>query len=191
MARLFVAIELPAAVLDRAEAEVRRLSEAGADVRWTPREQIHVTLLFLGEVPEERVAGIDDLVVTTASRAAPILLEARGLGAFPGGRAPRVVWMGVQGVSDEHRDALFRLRGALQRGARELGCDADRDDFHPHATLGRVRGPRRARALVESIRVARDREYGGFEAPEVVLIRSRLSPAGSVYSEVRRASLGE
>ena len=190
MPRLFVAVEPPGAVLDRLEEEIAALAATGADVRWSARDHLHLTLRFLGAVPD---ASVDDVVALLhrCCAGAPLIdLEARGLGTFPGGRNPRVVWAGVQGTSEPVRDALFALRRRLHEGANGLGFVDERDDFRAHLTLGRVRGQRRLRGVVEHVAAGRDRPFGCFQASEVVLIESRLHPSGSVYTALEHARLG-
>jgi 2'-5' RNA ligase len=187
MPRLFVAIEPSVEVADRLEAEIARLARLGADVKWASRSHLHLTLRFLGQVADDLVPKLCGVVLEAAGAALP--LEARGAGTFPPGGRPRVVWAGVTGRGDAAKDGLFRLRRAVHEGASALGCAGDRDDFHPHLTLGRVRSGRRATGLVEAIRQARDAAFGAFEAREVVLFESRLSPSGSVYTALLRAPL--
>jgi 2'-5' RNA ligase len=66
----------------------------------------------------------------------------------------------------------------------------DRDDFSPHLTLGRVKGPKKSGALVERIREAREAAFGSFRVDELVLFESRLGPRGSTYTVVARFPLG-
>jgi 2'-5' RNA ligase len=190
MPRLFVAIEPSIEVADRLEAEIARLARLGADVKWASRSHLHVTLRFLGEVADDLVPKLRGVVLEAAGATRALALAARGSGTFPPGGRPRVVWAGVSGRSDAAKDGLVRLRRTVHDGASALGCEGDRDDFHPHVTLGRVRSGRRATGLVEAIRQARDTAFGAFEAREVVLFESRLSPSGSAYTALLRAPLG-
>jgi RNA 2',3'-cyclic 3'-phosphodiesterase len=190
MPRLFVAFEVPALVLDAVQEELRRLKKTGADVRWTTRDHLHVTLRFLGEVPEQSIGALEEMLASASARFAPMEIEARGVGTFPPGARPRVVWVGVQGRDDAHRAALHGLRLAVHDGASALGFPTDRDEFRPHLTLGRVKGPARIRPLVDLVRDDRDREFGRFEVGELVLFRSQLSSGGSVYTVLRKAPLG-
>jgi 2'-5' RNA ligase len=188
--RLFIAFEVAPAVLDAVEEEMRRLKRTGADVRWSARDHLHVTLRFLGEVPESSIPGVERAVEAACSGAARLDLRARGVGSFPGGGRPRVVWAGVEGQTDEHRAALHGLRRALHEAANALGILSDRDDFRAHLTLGRVKGLRGVAPLADLIREDRDREFGRFPVEEIVLFRSQLSRDGSVYTALRRVALG-
>jgi RNA 2',3'-cyclic 3'-phosphodiesterase len=190
MPRLFIAFEIAEDVLDAVQDELRRLKQTGADVRWAARDHLHVTLRFLGEVPEESIGAVEEMLVAACARFGRMDLEARGVGTFPAGARPRVVWVGVQGKDEAHRAALHGLRSAVHDGASALGFPTDRDEFRPHLTLGRVKGPAKIRPLVDLVREDRDREFGRFEVGELVLFRSQLSRDGSVYTALRRAPLG-
>ena len=121
---------------------------------------------------------------------APIEADVRGVGSFPGGSRPRVVWVGVQGTDDRHRETLHVLRRRIHEGSSALGFPDDREDFTAHVTLGRVKGLGRSGGLVDLIREDRDREFGAFRVAEIVLFRSQLGRDGSTYTVLRRAGLG-
>src|SRR4051794_10724683 len=96
--RLFLAIALPDAVknaMETAQMELRRALPEGC-VRWTNREQMHLTLKFLGDVGVERVPHLTEAVQTACAGFEVLKLRAEGTGFFPSARAPRVIWAGVQ-----------------------------------------------------------------------------------------------
>src|SRR5512133_1298710 len=99
--RLFVALDPTEAVRRRVSAAVaalrRTAGRAADEVRWTAAEGLHLTLQFLGAVPEERIAELDAAVRAAAASSPPLQLELRGAGGFPNARRPRVVWLGIQG----------------------------------------------------------------------------------------------
>jgi 2'-5' RNA ligase len=108
----------------------------------------HLTLAFLGEVPEERGASIADALVPVAAAARPFELTLEGVGAFPDPDRPRVVWVGAR----QGRDEVERLAAATRDALGALGFSFAREPFVAHVTLLRVRGAddrRRARELLE------------------------------------------
>jgi 2'-5' RNA ligase len=138
MPRLFVAVDPPAearAHLDRALGPLRG---AAGEPRWIPPERWHVTLLFLGAVPAESVAGLRAAVGEVAAGAAPIALRIAGGGWFGAGRRPQVFWAGLDGDVRPLTDLADRLRGA----ALGLGFVVPDRPFRAHLTVGRWR-PRR------------------------------------------------
>lgn len=93
--RLFVAVVPPDDVLDDLEEHVEPRRDAGPEIRWTDRHQWHVTLAFLGAVPEARLDDLTDALARSAARRDPLVLRLAGAGAFPNPYAARVLWAGV------------------------------------------------------------------------------------------------
>jgi len=187
--RLFIAFELPDDVRKALEETIRELKTAAADVRWADQDRVHVTMRFLGEVPDASIPGVEHALRDAGRDTGPLDLEARGIGTF-GGRVPRVVWAGVRGATERSSGELHRLRKLVDEGMSGLGFQQDRDDFNAHATLGRVRGSRRIAALVDLILAARERDFGRFRVGELVLFQSKLGAGGSVYTPLVRVGLG-
>ena len=188
--RLFVALEPPDPVRRRlaaAQAGLRGAAGVHADaVRWVEPDRMHLTLQFLGAVPEERLAAIRDAVEGVAAGARPLRLEVRGAGGFPTARRSRVVWGGVGG----DLAGLGALVEALGRALGPLGFPAGERAFTPHFTFGRSRDGRGAAGLGGAIAAAGDAEPIPWRAEEVVLFRSHTDPGGARYEPMLRARLG-
>jgi 2'-5' RNA ligase len=185
--RCFVAVDVSAAVRAAvAEAQARLRTAAGrADVRWTDPSQLHITLQFLGAVPDERVPEVAAALAGSCAGIGPLALEVRGLGGFPGARRPRVVWAGVGG--DVERVA--RLAAAVGAALAPLGYPPEARPFHAHLTLGRVRSPRGLGGLARALESAGAAALGAWTATEVVLYQSKLRPTGAVYATVASVPL--
>lgn len=185
--RLFVALEPPDAVRRRVAAlavELRRAAgRAADDVRWVPPENVHLTLQFLGAVPEERVADVEAAVRAAAGQARPLSLEVKGVGGFPNARRPRVVWAGLQGDTE----ALAGLVRDLGRRLAPLGFPPEDRAFSAHLTLGRARDARGAPGLAGSLAHAAEAPPAPWRAGELVLVESHLSPRGPRYEAIARA----
>jgi 2'-5' RNA ligase len=188
--RLFVALEPPEPVRRRiagAASALRRAAGAAAsDVRWVSEENLHLTLQFLGAVPEERVAAVEKAVSDAASAARPLSLEVKGAGGFPNARRPRVVWLGLSGDVP----ALSALVTALGARLTPLGFAPEARPFSAHLTLGRARDPRGAPGLGGALAAAAQDGGVAWRAAELVLFESHLSPKGPRYEAVLRAPFG-
>jgi 2'-5' RNA ligase len=189
--RLFVALEPTEAVRRRirtAETELRRaVGRAETEIRWVDPENVHLTLQFLGAVPEERVADVAGAVAEVARSApGPLSLEVRGAGGFPNARRPRVVWLGVGG----DLAALRALVADLGRRLAPLGFPPEDRPFTGHLTLGRAREGRGNPGIAGALAGAREEEAVAWRATEIVLFESHLSPKGARYEAVARAPLG-
>jgi len=188
--RLFVALEPPDPVRRRLGALQERLRrEAGRhadEVRWVDPSNVHLTLQFLGAVPEERVPAISEALAEVAASSRPLRLELRGAGGFPSARRPRVVFTGLGG----DLEALGELVSRLGERLGPLGFPPEERAFSPHLTQGRARDRRGAPGLGGAIAGAASDESTAWRAEEVVLFRSELSPAGARYQALGRWRLG-
>ena len=188
--RLFVALEPPEPVrrrLGTIAAELRRgAPRAAEEVRWVEPERIHLTLQFLGWVPEERIPGIVDALRLAAGAARPLALEVKGAGGFPNARRPRVLWAGLGG----DLAALAALVADLGRRLGPLGFPPEDRPFSPHLTLGRARDGRGAAGLGGALARAAQVEGAPWRASELVLFESHLSPRGPRYEPLARVALG-
>ncbi|MFE6866927.1 RNA 2',3'-cyclic phosphodiesterase [Kitasatospora sp. NPDC057692] len=173
--RLFVAVLPPVEALqDLADAVAPVRGLPGADrLRWTAVDAWHLTLAFLGEVPAERVPGLEAALAGVAEGHPAHTLRLAGGGRF----GDRVLWAGVEGQDW----ALRRLAEAVHGAAAEVVGETDDFTFHPHLTLARAgstRGRRRAEqrtaagrldALAQALEGHRGPEW---EAAELHLMRS-------------------
>jgi 2'-5' RNA ligase len=182
--RLFVALNLPPAERDRIHRAARPLRESGWPVRWVGRDQLHVTLKFLGVVPDEREAEIARAVEAAAAAVGPFEFGVGGVGAFPSLRRPRVLWLGVEPAPE--MEALWR---EIEQRFERLGFAREGRPFRPHVTLGRVNRAPGAAARPERLARAAERvDYRARIRVETLdLMESRLRPTGAEY-EVRHAA---
>ncbi|HEX9730300.1 MAG TPA: RNA 2',3'-cyclic phosphodiesterase [Gemmatimonadales bacterium] len=132
--RLFVAVNLPARVRDGLVRALARLRAAPFPVRWVDAAAVHLTLKFLGEVPEATEPTIAAAVSDACRDQRAFALSLSGFGAFPNLRRPTVVWVGCHAPP-----ALGRVQRAVERSLAAVGFVPDQRPFRPHLTLGRVR----------------------------------------------------
>jgi 2'-5' RNA ligase len=185
--RCFVAIDLSAGVraaLARAQAGLRA-GAPRADVRWADATQFHLTLKFLGAVPDARVPDVSRKLDEAVAGSGPIAAAAGGLGGFPSLGRPRVFWAGMtSGVAE-----VAALAGAVDGAMVALGFPPESRPFRGHLTIARVRSPRGIAALVDTVRAAGTPNFGAWTVSELVLYESRLRPTGAVYVPVSRHPL--
>jgi RNA 2',3'-cyclic 3'-phosphodiesterase len=187
--RLFIAVEPPEPVRRRLAAmalELRRAAGRAADeIRWVPAENVHLTLQFLGAVPEERLAAVEGAVRAAAAAARPISLEVKGAGGCPNARRPRVVWAGIAGDVA----AVGALVADLGRRLAPLGFPPEDRPFSAHLTLGRAREGRGAPGIAGALASAAEAGGTPWRAVDVVLFESHLSPKGPRYEALLHAPL--
>ncbi len=196
-----MALSPPAGVLAEIAAEVgpRRVEWPG--LRWVDDALWHVTLAFLGEVPDDVLPELDVRLARAAARHRPMRVWFGSAGAFPSLGRARTFWVGLNTVPPDEtevspsagrhggsRDAetresprgrsgafaepMVRLAASLAAGARRAGAaEVDRKPFHPHLTLARSRHGDDLRPLVSAMSAFRGREW---DADVVHLVRSHL-----------------
>lgn len=179
--RLFVAIYPPSEALDDIVAHTARLriaeaTAAGINVRLAARETMHLTLVFLGDVAEERLPAVETALERAAADARrdaadPLRLRFAGGGRFGRGRFT-VLWAGVDG----DLAGLHALHNTVRRELRRARVPSDYRPYRPHLTLARP-GDRMSREAVDADRAALH-DYLGPTWPvtEIVLVRSQLGP---------------
>jgi 2'-5' RNA ligase len=185
--RAFLAIELPDALRPGLTQVQEELKRSRADVRWVPVGNIHLTLKFFGNVPEDEIGPLARAARAATAEAAPLQLQVTIAGAFPSPQAPRVVWLGLGG------DVLplTRLYYGLEKAFTALGYLPEGRAFNPHLTLGRVKSPANRERLARLLAKLPPLNWPPFTVKELVLFRSVLSPQGSTYSPLEVIPLGE
>jgi 2'-5' RNA ligase len=186
--RAFIAIDLPAEAKDalrEVSAALGGLVPRGAvgtaAVRWVRPEQMHLTLRFLGDTPDERLPAILAALDGVAGRHAPFALRLSGVGCFPNARRPRVVWVGLAG----EEAALLALKTDLDAALTPLGWPPEDKPFRAHLTLGRVKDEHAA----ANATWAADVPPLPVPAAALHLIQSDLRPDGPVYTILHTAQL--
>lgn len=183
--RLFIAIELPETIRTAIAEVQERLKAGGPSANWTRPEGIHLTLKFLGDVDETRVPAIVRALEDAVRGAGPLTLGVAGAGAFPKGKVPRVLWLGVTGDTER----LASLQAAVEEAMTRLGFEREARTFSPHLTLARIKFPKPRDNWQQAIDGIRAVELGTFEADHISLMQSELRRDGAVYTEVVRAEL--
>jgi 2'-5' RNA ligase len=182
--RLFVAIPLPDALRQAAEESLIALDLRASHWRIVAGSGLHLTLRFLGETEAERAARLDGALAEIARATPRLELALRGAGAFPDGRRPRTLWLGIEELGTG--DALAGLAARLEWLARESGFPPETRRFSPHVTLARARGAAPAIPALSTIGA-----LGSFRPDDLVLYRSRTGPRGARYEVVGRYPFGE
>jgi RNA 2',3'-cyclic 3'-phosphodiesterase len=184
--RTFIAVGLDKAVHDRTVALQQKLAEAGVDVKWVEPENLHLTLLFLGEVEDRDLPAVCRSVAEVCARLPPFSMSVERTGCFPNPRRPRTLWVGVGAGTQE----LVALHDALEPPLLELGCYRREDrPYTPHLTLGRVKGDRPAEPLAAALAKHAGWQGGPTHVREVLVMSSELTPKGPVYTVMSRARL--
>ena len=184
--RTFIAVDISSALRSVATGWIRRLSQVTYDYRWSEPENLHVTLNFLGDVPDADIPTVCDRVRDTVAGSGSFEMSLQSLGAFPKNRQPRTVWMGVGDGAEQLRAIQAQLTTALLK----LGFPKDRHRYSPHLTLGRLkRGGHWSSRVVEIIEANQELSPAECQVNEVVVYSSYLEKSGPSYSAMSRIEL--
>ena len=169
MYRLFVAVDLPEEVRTAVAAIGGELGGA----RRVPADQLHLTLRFIGEADEKLFAAIKAALTGVSGSTFPLSLS--GVGHFPPGKHPRVLWVGM-----EASEALLNLQQAVELALAGVGITPDERRFAPHITIARLKDtpPAAVLALEE-----RHRRFASvpFQVTEFYLYSSVLTREGAIH----------
>lgn len=198
--RTFLAIELPPPVqtLIRQTQQTleQRLAAAqqSQTIRWTAPAAVHLTLRFLGETTDEQRRLLQTALPPIVAAHAPFTVQVEGLGCFPNGKAPSIIWLGLHPADQR----LFRLQAQLEQAAQAAGFAAERKAFQPHLTIGRMRQSITrlqqhavGQLLAPELAAANRQPAASFVVKRIVHLRSELEPTGARYTPLQTFKFSE
>lgn len=178
--RAFIAIEIDREIQNSLGNLINQINKTSlGSVKWTPSQNIHLTLKFLGDVETWELTTINQLVRNVANQAQSFNAVITNLGAFPTLNNPRIIWIGL-----EAPQILFLLARTIEDSARSLGFDSEERSFTPHLTLGRVRpGITKVQQdqLAGTLRSISLLKYDQIQINSITLFQSILKPGGAEY----------
>jgi len=184
--RSFLAFELPVDIKKIIMAVSEDVKQLPLDVRWVNVANIHLTIVFMGDVQEEEIKPIQEIVKGVCLGYGPFSIGIKGIGLFGNRRNPRVLWIGLDGAIGR----MGYFRDNLQKKLRPFGIKEEKRRFKPHLTLGRFRKGAGAGTHLNDLLS----KYHDLTSPEgiieeLVLFKSDLRPGGAVYSRLNGWSL--
>ena len=191
--RTFVAVDIPEEIRQKLARFVEGVRGFAQEARWVGPASLHITLKFIGEIGEDKVAGVKQ--VLAGVRGETLQVGFGGTGFFPTLKAARVFWVGID--ADEK---LAALAAAVDAALAPLGIAREERAFTPHLTLARTGSGRPGRArsdranpsfqkLQEKLGQMPAPEFGTMTAHEFFLYQSKLQPGGAVYTKLQRFAL--
>lgn len=186
MIRAFLAVDLESQVLERISQASDSLHERIPSIRWVPKQNLHLTVKFLGNIKETQVTDITDALNRNLALFSRFSINAKGLGVFPERGRPKILWVGLTGKE------LTELAANIESCLSPLGFAPEERSFTPHLTIGRWRQfDRPPAALKQELENWRGRSFGESAINEVILFQSELNPAGSIYRRLETFALGK
>jgi len=176
--RTFVAIELDKTIKDALSAFIQKLDTGGGNIRWVKPQGMHLTLKFLGEVSEDKIIEIKSVLGSIAKDYPRFQLSLKGARTFPpAARVPRVVWIGI-----ENNEFLQNIQARMENELHNIQFPKEKRKYHPHLTLGRVKGPQNIGTVMETLNQYKESEFGRMTVNKIILFKSTLKPTGAEYT---------
>lgn len=183
--RTFIAIDIPDFIKNKIGIITQNLQETGHDVKWVDNKNIHLTLQFLGDIPNDDIPNLICTLKKIGRKNKPIKIKLAGLGVFPNFYNIKVIWIGLKKGKQE----LDELHQELQYPLKQLGIEGEQRKFSPHLTLGRKKSQMVNYELVKQIKEFPKDVIGDFSVNEFVLYKSILLPTGPKYIPLEKISL--
>lgn len=182
--RTFIAIELSDEIKDALAQIQSHLKYAGTDVKWVEKDNIHLTLKFLGEIDENKCEKVKTALDEIAKSVKPFEISLKDIGVFPKIEFPRVIWVGLDKGVKESTELAAKTDDALSK----IGFDKEARPFAAHLTIGRVRSPKNKATLASKLTTyALTLTTKLLLIQSVILFQSKLTPTGSIYTKLHEA----
>jgi 2'-5' RNA ligase len=175
--RLFVAIGSESLSFDPREVLRKlqvNLEKNEINYKWVPQANLHITINFLGDVEDERIPSLNEILSRVSQSHWGFDLKIDGVGAFPNNRAGRVIWMGVQ-----NSIPLRQLQSDCKNALHEASFPTDEKDYRPHLTVARLRSPRQ---LTDILSPVENLELGTLSVKQLTVYQSKLSGHFPIYT---------
>lgn len=179
--RSFLAFELPPDIRNEVKRFSTEVKKTGLNASWVKPDNIHLTIIFMGDVDEKDIPAIISAIDPIVSQYGIFDISLGGMGLFPNIKRPRVIWLGLNGDIQ----GIASLKTDLGKPLESFGIKQEKRPFKPHLTLGRFRKPVIEKAFLKKI----IDDYSNIPGPdgkldELVLFKSELKPGGAVYSRI-------
>jgi 2'-5' RNA ligase len=184
--RTFLGIDVGAKIRDRLVSLQEQLATIVSDVKWVEPENLHITLLFLGDVDQREVIDICRAAQKALVELPAFTMSVEGAGCFPNPRRPRTLWVGVGEGSEE----VCAVHDAIEAPLLDGGSyRRETRTYVPHVTLGRVKGDQPTDELATVLTKHKVWSAGEVLVREVQVMRSELTSDGPTYTVLGRAKL--
>lgn len=179
--RLFIACKLEKSVLDKIVETQKEFQRLNLDAKWVARENIHITLKFIGIVNSDLLEKIIKKLEMVSKKNANFDLELENVGIFPKTGNPRVLWVG----STEGADKLMALSQDVEEALEDFGVLEEEREFTPHITLARIKSPKNKDKLIELAEQNCNLRFGKMEVKYFTLFQSQLTKQGPIYTDLK------
>ena len=160
------------------------ITNVGADVKLVEPQNIHITLKFLGDVQEDKIKEIEQVMEESVKSIGPFTIKMNGTGVFPNPNYIKVVWIGIKDI-----ETIGTIASNIDVSLSQIGFKKEKRGFSAHLTIGRVKTAKNKQHLLKVIESYRDFEFSTQEVTSIKLKKSDLTPNGPIYKTLREIKL--
>ncbi len=183
--RTFIAVDLDDKLKKHFVHFIKNLDTGDGSVKWITMQGMHITLKFLGEIPESQKSDVESVLDKVTDKHSPFLLSCRGVGTFPHkSRNPRVLWIGF-----DKNETLEALHADIAEKLTGLGFPKEHRLFFPHLTLGRVKKRDHIHTILSRLQPYHHEHFGDIIVKKVIYYKSTLKPTGAEYTALSKHEL--
>jgi 2'-5' RNA ligase len=184
--RVFTGIKLDESSRVNLISALKEFKKISSPIKWVKPENIHLTLRFLGEMPEDRAALLCRSLSAVNYRSGAFTLRIRGFGKFGRRKDVRILWGGIEALTP-----LKELYSDLEEQLSKLGFKREERPFSPHLTLGRNKKVFDFRRILDIIEENRSTEIAELKVKAFQVFKSTLTADGPIYSVLKEIHLGK
>ncbi|MDP6397072.1 MAG: RNA 2',3'-cyclic phosphodiesterase [Candidatus Marinimicrobia bacterium] len=175
--RTFIAIDTPETVTQVALSLQSSVKVNPKAVKWVRKENIHITLRYIGPTAPGEVDKINRLLNEIVGQNSDLSLNVSSTGCFPKKERPRILWLGVDGDVAKLKLLVEMINSEMD----QLGYPKEEHNYSPHITIGRIRYPQKVTPDVTDF-LSTQYEPISWNIPKIILYQSELLPSGAIYS---------
>jgi 2'-5' RNA ligase len=184
--RTFLALDIVEDTRRRLVKAAGEMDAPGSKINWVAPANLHVTLNFLGQVPDERAHAVCEIAQAVAGQYEPFEFRVAGIKVVPPHGPLRMIWADVA----EPTGQLIKLQADLSDAFAGLGLREEARAYKPHITLARVKFIKDPHHLRDIASQYAQQDFGAQHAEEVTIYTSHRGPEGSIYTPIAHAELG-
>lgn len=183
LVRAFLSIDIEnQLLLSNVEQIQQRLDQEAAKMKLVAINNIHFTLRFFGDTPVDKINQIREHLEKIVVE--PFDIRIAGVGAFPNKRRPRIIWIGVTEKGQQVRELKLEIDSLL----KDVGYQAEKRKYTPHATIARVRHVKDTKKIVDNLDELANELIGTMSVSGFTMMKSTLTPTGPIYDTMWRIS---
>ena len=179
--RTFISVELPDEVKEKIDEFIKKLDDAEIKVKWVKKDNLHLTLKFLGWVEDNNLDKLIRSTEESVSNSGSFRVSLKGIGTFPEGKNPQVVWVGTEEGGGKLCDLADRLS--------KIGTRREKREFKAHLTIGRVKEKGGVDKLLKKLEKFKDIKFGEVLVDKICIMKSTLTPKGPIYEIFKEVKL--